>query len=259
MPDGGTLRIGTRSIRLSEGDSYRFGSLPAGSYVEIALADTGVGMDEEVRGQVFEPFFTTTPGEGHRGLGLSIVYGVVRQASGHIELESEPGRGTTVRIYLPAKPPRRDTAAVHEEPVDADRKMTVLVAEDEPGLRRLMCMSLEQAGFTVLEAADGRAAVDVGERHPGRIDLLVSDVIMPGWGGPEAARRLLADRPEMRVMFVSGYAPDTLGDLTATAGEVVLLPKPFAMSDLVLRARAVSLGIPFDAAAVLGADRMDGT
>lgn len=242
MPEGGTFRIATRRLELSEGESRLHGSLPAGSYVVMELADTGVGMSEEVRSKVFEPFFTTKPEEAHRGLGLAVVYGIVRHAGGHIEVESSEGEGTLVRIFLPRRESRPENQSIRESPPAEDRPLTVLVAEDERGLRRLMCSGLERAGFKVLEAADGRAAVDVGEQYPGRIDLLVSDVVMPGCGGPEAARRLLAGRPEMRVMFVSGYAPESLGDLRVTDGEVVLLPKPFTIGELASRARATVLG-----------------
>lgn len=252
MPGGGVLRISTREIALTEGQSRQVGSLPPGRYVEIEVTDTGHGMNEDARGHVFEPFFTTRTGDGHRGLGLSIVYGVVRQVSGHIEVESVEGQGTTVRLYLPRVQARRAAEEKDGRVAESGQPLTVLVAEDERGLRRLMCTSLEQAGFNVLEAADGRAAVDAGEQYPGRIDLLVSDVVMPGCGGPEAARLLLAERPEMRVMFVSGYAPDTLGDLHVPGEEVVFLPKPFAMSELTARARATALGVPLDAGAATG-------
>jgi signal transduction histidine kinase/ActR/RegA family two-component response regulator len=242
MPEGGTFRIATRDLMLREGLSRTPGLLPAGAYVQITLSDTGVGMDEEVRSQVFEPFFTTRHDEGHRGLGLSLAYGVVRQAGGHIDIDSLPGRGTTLDIYLPQRVPSARPQATETGAPSIDRPVTVLLAEDERGLRRLMKASLEGDGFTVLEAADGRTAVDIAEQHCGRIDLLLSDVVMPGYTGPEVAARVVADRPETRVMFVSGYAPETLGDLRVAGAETLLLAKPFTMDDLSDRVKAVLAG-----------------
>ncbi len=205
---------------------------------------------------MFEPFFTTRHDDGHRGLGLPIVYGVVRQASGHIEVDSEPGAGTTVRLYLPLRPRPVDAAKQVESTGVVDRPSTILLAEDERGLRRLIRTTLEREGFTVLEAADGGAAIDVADRHPGTIDLLLSDVVMPVFGGPEVARRVVGGRPETRVLFISGYAPETLGALDVPGAGSSLLPKPFTMDELVTRVMAVLTGrVPRrDVAAAAGPD-----
>jgi signal transduction histidine kinase/CheY-like chemotaxis protein len=243
MPDGGALRLTTRPLVLGEAESPSPGMLPPGRYVEVELTDTGHGMDEEVLSRLFEPFFTTRDREGRRGLGLPIVYGVVRQAAGHIEVDSRPGSGTTVRLILPRR--QAATAVPAAEPVVlGDRPSTVLLAEDERGLRRLIRSTLELEGFRVLEAGDGGSAVDVAERHPGTIDLLLSDVVMPVLGGPEVARTVLASRPETRVLFISGYAPETLGDLRVPGTRASLLPKPFTMAELVAKVRAQIPGSP---------------
>jgi signal transduction histidine kinase/CheY-like chemotaxis protein len=239
LHDGGTVKVATRALILADGESSTLGLLPPGRYVEVAVTDSGAGMDDEVRSRLFEPFFTTRHAEGRKGLGLATVYGVVRQASGHIEVDSRPGAGTTVRLYLPRRQPPVEVKREAEAPPPVDRRCTVLLAEDERGLRRLIRSALELEGLVVLEAADGGAAVDVAENHPGTIDLLVSDVVMPVFGGPEVARRVLAGRPETRVLFISGYAPETLGDLHVRGTETSLLPKPFTMTDLVAKVRAL--------------------
>jgi signal transduction histidine kinase/ActR/RegA family two-component response regulator len=239
----GEVRITTRTLALAEGDAS-IGLLPPGPYVEIAISDTGAGMSDPVRSRLFEPFFTTRQDEGHRGLGLAIVYGVVRQASGHIEVHSAPGAGTTIRMYLPRCLPAQ-TAAEEAEDRGAHvggRPFTVLLAEDEAGLRRLIRSTLEAEGFRVIEAADGQAAVDCAEQHPGAIDLFLSDVVMPGCAGPEAARRIVEERPETRVLFISGYAPEVLGDLRVRGAAVALVAKPFVLTDLLSQVRALLAG-----------------
>jgi signal transduction histidine kinase len=243
MPDGGALTVATRLLVLGETESPAPGMLPAGRYVELTMTDTGHGMDEDVRSRLFEPFFTTHGREGHRGLGLPIVYGVVRQAGGHIEVDSRPGSGTTVRLILPRRQAAEAVLAARPVAV-GDRPRTVLLAEDERGLRRLIKSTLETEGFTVLEAGDGGAAVDVAERHRGTIDLLLSDVVMPVLGGPEVARKVTASRPETRVLFISGYAPETLGDLRVPGTMTRLLPKPFTMAELVETVREQIPGAP---------------
>lgn len=244
MPDGGAFSLETGDLIVREGQSRVYGLLPAGPYIQITLSDTGPGMDEDVRSQVFEPFYTTRHEDGHRGLGLSFVYGVVRQAGGHIDVRSTPGCGTSVVIYLPRRQPPARPPKPEAPPRLVDRPVTILLAEDERGLRRLMKSSLESEGFTVLEASDGRTAVDIAEQHVGRIDLLLSDVVMPGYTGPEVAARVVAERPETSVMFVSGYAPETLGDLRVGGADVVLMPKPFTMEELSDRVRTILAGQP---------------
>jgi signal transduction histidine kinase/CheY-like chemotaxis protein len=237
MPGGGTLSITTRALVVAAKESPALDLVPPGPYVEVTVADTGHGMDDDVRSRLFEPFFSTRSGEDHRGLGLPIVYGVVRQASGHIQVDSQPGKGAIVRMYFPRHPAPVEAVPVPAPVAVVARAGTILLAEDERGLRRLMRSTLEDGGFTVLEAGDGGTAVDVADRHSGTIDLLVSDVVMPVLGGPAVARRVLASRPEVRVLFVSGYAPDTLGDLTVPGTVATLLPKPFTMGELLARVR----------------------
>ncbi|MDJ0868153.1 MAG: PAS domain S-box protein [Myxococcota bacterium] len=205
MRAGGTLRIETFRRDLDASRAESLGLEGAGPYAELRAWDDGSGMDDEVRARVFEPFFTTKEPGGGTGLGLSVVYGIVRQSRGAIELASRPGSGTRVSIYLPdcalaapaatAEPPLRSTAGSE----------TVLIAEDEAPLRRIVRRTLVRRGYRVLEAADGLEALEVAAAHPGEIHALLSDVVMPRLGGVELARQLLAQRPDLRIVFLSGY------------------------------------------------------
>jgi CheY-like chemotaxis protein len=207
--------------------------------VILGVRDTGAGMTQDVQVRAFDPFFTTKePGKG-TGLGLSTVYGIVKQSGGAVWLDSVPGAGTTVRVGLPRweAPPEPE-----ELPLPAaggPRDGTVLVVEDEPGVRALVCRTLEREGCTVLAATDGEAALETALTHAGPIDLVVTDVVMPRLGGRELAARLIASRPGLRFLFISGYADDVraLHDFDVPAG--AFLPKPFAPEQLVERVRAL--------------------
>ena len=238
---GGSIDIRSAWLQIGE-DGGGDGSLPSGRYLELTVHDTGCGMSEDVLAHLFEPFFTTKPRGQTRGLGLAVVYGIVRQAGGHIEVASDVGHGTTVRVLFPATAP--PVVRVAEEASTAAAALvpdetTILLAEDERGLRRLMRACLERAGYRVLEAADGRAAFELAAQHEGRIDLLLTDVIMPGMNGRELAERLEVERPEMRVLFVSGYSADMLKDLKLPNAGVAFLQKPFSLDTLLTRARQV--------------------
>jgi signal transduction histidine kinase/CheY-like chemotaxis protein len=221
MPRGGRLTLET--------------SRPGPAVVQLAVSDTGVGMDDDLRRRVFEPFLTTTSlGEG-TGLGLAMVYGIVRQSGGDIRVESAPDLGTTFAVTLPfvAEPlVPIDTAAASNG--SARGTETVLLVEDEEGVRALARDTLRACGYRVLEAADGEAALDVSAQHHEPIHLLLTDVVMPRMGGPELARRLATARPELRVLFMSGYA-----DLPRTSGDMPLplIEKPFQRDTLVRRVR----------------------
>jgi two-component system, cell cycle sensor histidine kinase and response regulator CckA len=214
MPNGGRLRLCTRNAT-GEG----------GEHAVIEVSDTGVGMDAAVRERMFEPFFTTKPQGKGTGLGLAMVYGIVKQSDGFIEVESEPGNGTTVRVALPHTErvaAGRERSVATAEPTPG--RGTVLLAEDEPAVRQLARRVLARAGYTVLEAEDGVAALETARSDP-RVDLLLTDLIMPRMGGRELARQLRADRPGLRVLYMSGYA-DSDRELELSSTEA-FLEKPF--------------------------------
>ena len=240
MPEGGRLTISTQVAGVARAGLARDPDVPAGEYAVLSVADTGCGMTAEVKARIFEPFFTTKgPGKG-TGLGLATVYGIVRQSGGHIAVESEPGRGTEFRVYLPVA--RGDEASEPPPvvtPMPRRGRETVLVAEDESAVRALARRTLESSGYTVLEAADGEAAIGVAAAYRGTIDLLVTDVVMPRLGGRQLAEALTSRRPGLRVLFMSGYTDDgALLDGVRDAA-VAFLPKPFAPVALVRKVREV--------------------
>ena len=244
MPQGGRLTIETANADVAEDLRDRPDDLIPGKYVRILVRDTGHGMDRETQRRAFEPFFTTKqPNEG-TGLGLSVVYGVVRQSGGYIHLESAPGAGSTFRIYLP----RVEAAPIAaQEPARAGTfpagTETILVAEDDPAIRGLMAEALNELGYRVLCAADGDAAVEMASSHPGEIHLLLTDVVMPSLGGHEVAAALKACCPELKVILVSGYAGDVLGHNGLESASVFFLQKPFSMESLAHMVRCVLDGV----------------
>ncbi|MCA1602312.1 MAG: PAS domain S-box protein [Acidobacteria bacterium] len=247
MPDGGTLAIETGFATLGrpEPGSSSAEPSPPGRYGVLTVRDTGNGMSPETLARIFEPFFTTKHlGEG-TGLGLSTVYGIVRQLGGEIRVRSEPGTGTTFRIYLPlAESPAAAEADRPTEPLVAGTG-TVLVVEDEPVVRSLMVRALEVDGFQVLEAGHGQAALELLGSHRGAVDAVVVDVAMPIMGGRELAERLARSHPEIPVLLMSGYAADELVQQGLLPHDgVPLLPKPFLPEVLVQRVRALVGSVP---------------
>jgi signal transduction histidine kinase/ActR/RegA family two-component response regulator len=239
MPSGGSLLIQTRAVEL--GADYigqHFGVKP-GKYVLLEVADTGAGMDESTRSRVFEPFFTTKePGKG-TGLGLSTVYGIVRQFGGSIDLCTQAGHGTTFRVYLPRVDESAETeAAVRPLEVRGGQE-TILLVEDEEGVRRMVLTALERAGYQVLVAAGGAQALEVARTHEGPIHLVVTDMVMPRMTGSELAAALHRDRPATAVLFMSGYLGDTLHNAGALTGEADFLQKPFAPVVLAAKVREI--------------------
>jgi PAS domain S-box-containing protein len=225
MPHGGELTVATDNATVAAGAAP--GGPPPGEYVRLTVRDTGVGMDEATLAHAFEPFFTTKEVGRGSGLGLATVYGIVRQCGGHVAAASEPGRGTTFTLHFPAVP----------APAGADRGAgggrTVLLVEDEPAIRALARQVLQQQGHQVLEARDGLDALEVYERHPGPIDLLLTDLVMPHLSGPELARRLVARGAPLRLLFMSGYARDTaLFNQPILGRRPHFLPKPFSLAGL---------------------------
>ncbi len=243
MPHGGRLVIESANVELDEAYARRHPPLVAGRYVMLAVTDTGTGMDAEIQAHIFEPFFTTKEKGKGTGLGLATVYGVVKQSGGYIWLYSEPGRGTTFKIYLPrveepAEPTRTGKSA-GELPQGTE---TILVAEDEREVREVACEFLSQCGYTVLEAGNGAEAIEIATRHKGDIQLLVTDMVMPGMGGRELAARLAPLRPAMKVIYMSGYTEYANARQDDSHQNDVLLTKPFTRSVLARTVREVLHG-----------------
>ncbi len=237
MPEGGDLTIHTENVELADEVHTQHGTIPPGRYVLLAVADTGIGMGPETMARIFEPFFSTK-GEGRgTGLGLSVVHGIVAQSGGYVAVYSEPGMGTTFRVYLPQAdgPQPRPPAAPDPVHSRASADQVILLAEDESTLRRAAVRSLQRCGYTVMSAASAQEAIAQAERYSGRIHLLVTDVVMPGMSGPELFTHLRRSRPDLRALFTSGYLPDQISRTSAPVLEGHFLPKPFTMADLAAR------------------------
>jgi signal transduction histidine kinase len=241
MPRGGKLIIRTENVRLDRKTAPQIAaSLKSGDYVMLSVTDTGAGMNEETKSHIFEPFFTTKgPGKG-TGLGLATVYGIVRQTGGGISVESEPGKGSTFRIYLPQESAPVDFTRTPLMPVEkSDNFETVLVVEDEDIVRELVCDVLEDQGYNVICARDGVEALNMAEECDGPIHLLVTDVIMPHMNGHELAGKLSQLRPDMKVLYVSGYSDNEIGDHGQLDPRYELLQKPFTPQTLARKIREV--------------------
>ena len=237
MPNGGTLQITARNAPRPRGERRPDGELKPGDYVQITVADTGSGMDEATRSRMFEPFFTTKPQGQGTGLGLSTVYGLVRQGGGSIAVLSTPGQGTTIELLLPRAPVATTPApAPRASDVVTRGTETVLVAEDEEAVRHLAVEALQRQGYRVIAAASGEAALEVARAHDGAIDLLLTDVVMPGLKGPELAARLRDLRPGLRVILMSGYAAEVVTPLDLK--DATLVSKPFSAAVLARAVRA---------------------
>jgi two-component system cell cycle sensor histidine kinase/response regulator CckA len=228
MPSGGQVRIGTRNVDL-EGESY----------VALTVSDTGIGMDAETQARIFEPFFTTKQGGGGRGLGLATVHGTVEQSGGRILVDSTPGQGTTFTIYLPRHWSTEAAIGAAEQRMPEVGNETLLLVEDESAVRASIRRLLEWHGYTVIEARNGADALNVYNAHEGNIDLVMTDVVMPEMGGYELVEQLRARRPDLRVLFMSGYterAPASDGSIPPRTG---YLEKPFTVETLMRRLRQV--------------------
>ena len=236
MGQGGKLVIETANVILDEDYARRHQPQQPGSYILLSVADNGAGMDAETQSHIFEPFFTTKEVGQGTGLGLSTVYGVVRQSGGHIWVYSEPGQGTTFKIYLPRAGQMAGLQQALPAPADALRGTeTVLLVEDEDALRGLARSLLEASGYTVLEAGLPEAAMEIARQHSGPIHLMLSDMVMPGMNGRGLASNLAAVRPEMKVVFMSGYSGFTHAALADS--EIPLLAKPFTRETLLRKMR----------------------
>jgi PAS domain S-box-containing protein len=236
MPSGGKLTLETSNVTLDEDYARYRAPLRPGDYVMIAISDTGIGMDSETQSHIFEPFFTTKGPKG-TGLGLSTVYGIIKQSGGYIWVYSEVGKGTTFKIYMPRVAPTGETVIVQADGNREARAVepgteTILVVEDEANLRYLARQYLEKQGYRVIEAADGAVAMQIAVAHEGVIHLLLTDVIMPGMNGRELAQRISEIRPNVKVLYMSGYTENVVGHNGTLEAGVRLLQKPFNLRDL---------------------------
>ncbi len=239
MPDGGTLTVRTENADVDAASSRRHFGIAPGRYVAMIVSDSGVGIDAETQKRIFEPFFTTKETPRGTGLGLATVYGVVSQSGGQIFVDSAPGRGATFAVYLPrVEEPVAPTGAAPAGALHRGSE-TILLVEDEEAVRGLTRRCLEATGYTVLQAASAEEALDVASRFDGRLDLLLTDVIMPGVSGPELSTRLLERRPGTRVLYVSGYTDAAMASHVALDGGASFLPKPFTPETLARKVREI--------------------
>jgi PAS domain S-box-containing protein len=240
MPRGGKLTIETADVELDEVYARHHAGVRPGAYVMLAVSDTGCGMDAETRSHIFEPFFTTKEKGKGTGLGLASVYGTVKQSGGHIWVYSEPGHGTTFKVYLPRIEDALEKVAKSERlPVSLRGAGTILLVEDEEAVRDLVRESLQQNGYTVLEAKDGTEALQISKRYKGPIHLLLTDVIMPGMNGRELAQGLASSHPDMKVLYMSGYTENAVVHDGVLDSGMALLQKPFTRDQLAKRVREV--------------------
>ncbi len=242
MPDGGVLTVSTANAEISEEEAAQWPEASPGSFLRLTVADTGVGMDSETLTHLFEPFFTTKPQGQGTGLGLATVYGIVRQSGGWIDVQSVPGAGSTFTVYLPrVEPPAPEKGAAVDKAVSAAHRV-VLVVEDQPEVRHFAATVLRSAGYQVLEAASGEQALALCGAHGGKVDAVLTDIVMPGMSGRDLAALLAARHPGVKIVFMSGHAgdPDVRRSLIES-GDAFLV-KPFSPAELVAKLRQAAGG-----------------
>jgi two-component system, cell cycle sensor histidine kinase and response regulator CckA len=239
MPQGGRLLVATENIDVDEERARRHPPMSAGRYVRLTMNDTGMGMTAQTQAHIFEPFFTTKERGRGTGLGLATVYGIVKQSEGFIWVESEVGRGTIFEVYLPiVREPIASTVQVALVAEITGGSQTILLAEDDGAVRRLARHVLTNQGYTVIDARDGDEALEFARRYAGAIDLLITDVVMPGLSGRDLAARLSGERPDVRVLYTSGYTENVM-KRAGFESEPTLLPKPFLPADLLRKVNEV--------------------
>jgi len=234
MPRGGKFILETGLVKLDEDFAEQHQAMAAGKYILLTVSDTGTGMDETTISRIFEPFFTTKEIGKGTGLGLATVYGIVKQSAGHILAYSEPGHGTTFKIYLPSAEHKIGIGSGTEvETVSPKRRAaTILLVEDDDIMRSLTRQLLQEHGYTVVEADDGKSALEWAESHPNPFDLLLTDVVMRRMSGPELVERLHASRPDLKVVYMSGYTGELMAEREMVKRGITLLEKPFTRTAL---------------------------
>jgi len=243
MPRGGKITIQTSETTLEAHTSREHGLIAPGSYIVLTVSDNGLGMDSETQSRIFEPFFTTKEKGKGTGLGLSTVYGIVKQSGGYIFADSGVGRGTRFRIYLPrVDDPAEAAGTQHTAQVPGGGSETVLLVEDEESVRQLVRDTLEARGYKVLEAEDGEAGLQTAKEFAGTIDVIITDVVMPGMSGRELAQRVTEARPETKVLYLSGYTEEAIAHEGALDPGTAFLQKPFTLQVLSRKVREVLRG-----------------
>jgi CheY-like chemotaxis protein len=241
MPDGGVLTIETTNISIDEDYCAVHPYVKPGRYVMLAISDTGSGMSEEVKGRLFEPFFTTKQKGRGTGLGLATIYGTVKQSGGSIEVYSEMGKGTTFKIYLPALDEPAQQLEI-EKPASASilkGEETILVVEDEKIVRELAVKMLKRMNYNVLYAENGAKALEVAQQYEGVISLLITDVVMPGMNGRELARQLQQMRPNIKILFTSGYTENAIAHHGIIDKNLNFIGKPYSSRELGKKIRSL--------------------
>jgi two-component system, cell cycle sensor histidine kinase and response regulator CckA len=253
MPEGGKLTVRTGNLSSEDAAGLSYKGMPAADYVRIDVSDTGTGIPAEIVDKIFEPFFSTKEVGKGTGLGLSTVYGIVKQTGGFVYVDSEAGKGTSFHIFLPRHHAEKEVQAemvatngaatngVAKEPPPAEVKPrtdltgqgTILLVEDEDGLRSLNARGLRSRGYSVIEAANGLEAMEALEEKNGAVDLVVSDVVMPEMDGPTLLKNMRGRNPDLKIIFVSGYAEDAFEKSLPENQQFAFLPKPFTLSQLV--------------------------
>jgi CheY-like chemotaxis protein len=240
MPEGGKIVIETANIHLDETYSQIHEVIKPGPYVMLSVSDTGVGMDQATLSRVFEPFFTTKEPSRGTGLGLSTVYGIVKQSNGYIWVYSEPFRGTAVKIYFPSVDQPAESLVPSRTNVSLPAGIeTILLVEDDEALRKVTTSLLQMSGYKVLEANNAASATELSHRHEGEIALLLTDVIMPGKSGPDLALDVKRDRPDISILYASGYTGDIIAHQGVLDPGIKLLSKPFSKETLLNTVRTV--------------------
>jgi CheY-like chemotaxis protein len=239
MPRGGRLLIETSNVEVTESGGPAPNQVKPGRYATFTVADSGSGMDEATLARAFEPFFTTKGVGKGTGLGLSTVYGIVKQSEGEVQVQSKLGAGTTITVYLPRRDAKLSLRPPEPAALASSGHETVLVVEDERGLRALVERILRNAGYTVLVAANGADALTLFDQHQGKIDLLLTDVVMPQMSGREVAERLAQTKPTLKVLYMSGYTDEIIDRHGILEDGVRLIGKPFTAADISRKVRIV--------------------
>ncbi len=239
MPTGGRLTIETANVDFDEEYTEHHVGVSAGPHVMLAVTDTGIGMDESTKKRLFEPFFTTKEVGKGTGLGLATVYAIVEQSGGVIWVYSEPQMGATFKIYFPTSAERGVRSGPTAAPPVVGGSERLLLVEDQPEARAIACQMLRRHGYQVIEATNGLDALERARHEPGPLDLLITDVVMPGMGGRQLAERLHVDRPQLRVLFMSGYTDDTILRHGVLDAELAFVQKPFTTAAFLRKVREV--------------------